>query len=131
MLSNQSFIGPCAVARQSMDATMLLKSFLSNLICYPSMLSCAQGLILLNATSCQTSILANRVSPTSPKNPGAELIFSDDLDVASDGTVYFSTMTDIPLAKGPTGQYDAMSPCVLNIMQVSSLHCFQASKAGR
>lgn len=85
------------------------------------MLYCAQGLILLNATSRQTTILANRVSPTSAKYPGAELIFSDDLDIASDGTVYFSTMTDIPLVKGPTGQYEAMPPCVLNIMQVCAL----------
>lgn len=79
---------------------------------------CAQGLILVNATSGQTTILANRVSPSSPKYPGAEMIFADDLDVASDGTVYFSTMTDIALPRGPSGHYEAMPPCVLNIMQV-------------
>lgn len=63
-------------------------------------------------------MLANRVSPSSSKYPGAEIIFADDLDVASDGTVYFSTMTDIALPRGPSGHYEAMPPCVLNIMQV-------------
>ena len=83
-----------------------------------SLLLLAQGLILVNATSGLTTILANRVSPSSSKHPGAEIIFADDLDVASDGTVYFSTMTDIALPRGASGHYEAMPPCVLNIMQV-------------
>ena len=78
----------------------------------------AQGLISVNATSGLISILANRVSPSSSKYPGAEVIFADDLDVASDGTVYFSTMTDIAPLRGASGHYEAMPPCILNIMQV-------------
>ena len=83
-----------------------------------SLLLHAQGLVLVNATSGLTTILANRVSPSSTKYPGAEIIFADDLDVASDGTVYFSTMTDIPLPRGASGHYEALPPCALNIMQV-------------
>ncbi|KAL3133309.1 hypothetical protein ABBQ38_007188 [Trebouxia sp. C0009 RCD-2024] len=76
-----------------------------------------KGLILVNATSGLTTILANRVSPSSSKHPGTEVIYADDLDVASDGTVYFSTMTDIPLLRSASGRYEALPPCELNIMQ--------------
>lgn len=78
-----------------------------------------QGLILVNGTSGLTTILAKRVSLSAAKTPGSEIIFADDLDVASDGTVYFSTLTDVPPIPGPTNEHDALRPCVLNLMQVT------------
>ena len=86
----------------------------------------------MNGTSGLTTILAKRVSPSASQMPGSEIIFADDLDVASDGTVYFSTMVDVPPVPGPTGEYDAMKPCALNIMQVGCCEqpasCIHGSK---
>lgn len=64
-------------------------------------------------------ILTNRVSQSSAKSPGQELTFVDDLDVTSDGTVYFSTLHDVPIIKDKTGEYEALQPAVLNIFQAS------------
>jgi len=77
--------------------------------------------VLVNGTSGLTTILAKRVSLTASKMPGSEIIFADDLDVASDGTVYFSTLTDVPPIPASTNEYDALKPCVLNILQVTTL----------
>jgi len=75
--------------------------------------------VLVNGSSGLTTILSKRVSPSATKMPGSELIFADDLDVASDGTVYFSTLSDVPPIPSATGEYDPLSPCVLNIAKVS------------
>ena len=77
-----------------------------------------QGLVLVHATNGLSTVLTKRVSPSASKQPGSEIIFADDLDVAADGTVYFSTLTDVPLLPLPSGEYDTLKPCVLNIMQV-------------
>ena len=78
-----------------------------------------QGLVSVSKASGLTAIVTKRVSPSASKRPGLELNFADDLDVASDGTVYFSTLTDVPLLPSRTGEYDALKPCVLNVLQVS------------
>ncbi|KAA6420084.1 hypothetical protein WJX79_007601 [Trebouxia sp. C0005] len=79
-----------------------------------------KGLVRVNGTSGLTTILAKRVSLTASKTPGSEIIFADDLDVASDGTVYFTTLTDVPPIPASTNEYDALKPCVLNILQGSA-----------
>ena len=80
-----------------------------------------QGLVLVHATNGLSTVLTKRVSPSASEQPGSEIIFADDLDVAADGTVYFSTLTDVPPIPGPTGEYDALKPCVLNVMQVGAV----------
>ena len=82
-----------------------------------------QGLVSVSKASGLTAIVAKRVSPSACKRPGLTLNFADDLDVASDGTVYFSTLTDVPLIPTRTGEYDALKPCVLNVLQVSVNFC--------
>lgn len=83
-------------------------------------MTCAvlQGIIRVNATG-TVQIVTNRASQSSARLPGQELIFADDLDVASDGTVYFSTMHDMPPIKDRTGEYEALQPCALNLYQVT------------
>lgn len=76
-----------------------------------------KGLVSVSKASGLTAIVTKRVSPSASKRPGLELNFADDLDVASDGTVYFSTLTDVPLLPSRTGEYDALKPCVLNVLQ--------------
>lgn len=79
--------------------------------------ACLQGIIQVHATG-SVQLVTNQGS-ISAQQPVQELMFVDDLDVASDGTVYFSTMHDIPLIRDKTGEYEPMRPCVLNIYQVT------------
>ena len=83
-----------------------------------TILTMLQGVIQVNATG-TVQLVTGRGSLSSARMPGQELIFADDLDVASDGTVYFSTMHDIPVIKDKTGEYEALQPCLLNILQVN------------
>jgi sugar lactone lactonase YvrE len=42
-------------------------------------------------------ILTNRVSKSSPIDPDSPIIYANDLDVAKDGNIYFTTSVDITL----------------------------------
>ena len=42
-------------------------------------------------------VLANRASPKSLLRPGSLINYANDLDIASDGTIYFTDSTDIPV----------------------------------
>lgn len=75
-----------------------------------------QGLIQVSPTGA-IHIVTNRES-NAAEQPVQELMFTDDLDVASDGTVYFSTLHDVPLVKDKTGEYEPLRPSALNIFQV-------------
>jgi sugar lactone lactonase YvrE len=55
----------------------------------------AQGLVMLEKDTMDVRVLANRVAPTSPTHAGMPLIYTNDLDIASDGTVYFTTSINV------------------------------------
>lgn len=54
-----------------------------------------QGLVMLEKGTNEVTILANRVSDSSPLYPGTPLIYTNDLDITSDGTVYFTTSINV------------------------------------
>jgi sugar lactone lactonase YvrE len=56
-----------------------------------------QGLLLLRNGSSQVELVSSRVSNTSPLAPGSPIIYANDLDIASDGMVYFTSSVDIVL----------------------------------
>lgn len=43
--------------------------------------------------------MTNRVSLSSPLEPGSPIIYANDMDIASDGMVYFTTSVDVPLIR--------------------------------
>lgn len=62
-----------------------------------SVVTLVQGLIMLEKDSGRVVLLANRVASSSPLEPGSPIIYANDLDIAPDGTVYFTTSINIHL----------------------------------
>ncbi|KAF6258203.1 strictosidine synthase [Scenedesmus sp. NREL 46B-D3] len=54
-----------------------------------------KGLIMLEAVTSRVIILANRVSASSPLHPNSALMYTNDLDIAPDGTIYFTDSVDV------------------------------------
>jgi len=67
-----------------------------------------KGLLQVDVNTGAVSILAAKVSNTSPISPGAPLRFVDDLDIASDGTIYFSDASDQWVELDTHGVSDSM-----------------------
>jgi sugar lactone lactonase YvrE len=56
-----------------------------------------QGLLLLPKNSSQVQVVSNRVSLSSPLEPGSPIVYANDLDIDSQGMIYFTTSVDTPL----------------------------------
>jgi sugar lactone lactonase YvrE len=56
-----------------------------------------QGLLLLRNGSRQVEFVASRTSHSSPLEPDSPIVYANDLDIASDGMVYFTSSVDIML----------------------------------
>jgi sugar lactone lactonase YvrE len=54
-----------------------------------------QGLVLYNMTSKQVQLLTSRVSSSSPMQPDTPITYANDLDIGSDGTIYFTDSVNI------------------------------------
>lgn len=50
---------------------------------------------MLEATSGRIVLLANRVSNSSAASPGSPIMYANDLDIAADGTIYFTDSIDV------------------------------------
>lgn len=77
-----------------------------------------QGLIMLEKATGKVIILASQVSNDSPKDPGSVINYANDLDVAKDGTVYFTTSCDIPVVPNALGFWDTFAVFTLTMLQV-------------
>jgi sugar lactone lactonase YvrE len=69
----------------------------------------AQGLLRLNTTSGQLEQLASRVH-----EDASPIAYANGLDIASDGSIYFTASTDILPARSRDGSYDTGFAWVLN-----------------
>lgn len=76
-----------------------------------------KGLTKYDLESGKLSILANAVSRASQIDPGSPISYANDLDIASDGTVYFTDSTAIPVALNREGFYDTMKTYLLSFLQ--------------
>eukprot|EP00878_Enallax_costatus_P004230 GHUV01004460.1.p1 GENE.GHUV01004460.1~~GHUV01004460.1.p1 ORF type:complete len:457 (+),score=103.84 GHUV01004460.1:102-1472(+) len=56
-----------------------------------------KGILKLERDTHRVVILTNRVSHSSPLGPDTPIIYANDLDVAKDGSIYFTTSIDIHL----------------------------------
>ena len=81
--------------------------------------ACQQGLIKVDARTRQTSILAARVTPGTGAGEGSEILFADDLDIASDGTIYFTDMAAVQPVRDEKGHYDLLAAHKANLLQAS------------
>ncbi|CAE8620085.1 unnamed protein product [Polarella glacialis] len=70
-----------------------------------------KGLVRVDLATGTISILANRVTAT-----GLPFHYANDLDVAADGTVYFTSSTAGTVALHPDGYYDTLRSYLLNLL---------------
>jgi sugar lactone lactonase YvrE len=56
-----------------------------------------KGILMLEKDTNRVVMLTNRVSKSSPIDPDTPILYANDLDVAKDGTIYFTTSVDITL----------------------------------
>lgn len=89
-------------------------------LCCPCTLLVMQGLLKYEYYDFNKDItlLATHVSQSSPIDPGSEITYANDLAIASDGTVYFTSCTDIVPALNRLGFYDTFRAWFLGLMQV-------------
>ena len=82
------------------------------------LLCTVQGLVMLEKATGKVVILASQVSDDSPKDPGSVINYANDLDIAQDGTVYFTTSCDIPVVPNALGFWDTFAVFTLTMLQV-------------
>jgi hypothetical protein len=76
-----------------------------------------QGLIKLEWATGRVEILANTIAADSPIAPGAPITYANDLDIAPDGTVYFTSCSDIVPQRGAGGFWDTYKAWLLDFMR--------------
>ena len=81
--------------------------------------ACLQGLLKYDYSNGQVTVLANRVSSSSPLDPGSEVTYANDLAIALDGKVYFTSCSDIVPSKNSQGFYDTFRAWSLDLAQVT------------
>jgi hypothetical protein len=82
-----------------------------------------QGLVKYDNDINEVTILTNRVSPRSPLDPNSEITYTNDLAIASDGKVYFSSCSDIVPMRNNEGFYDTFKAWMLGMAQVGGQVC--------
>ncbi|KAF8061129.1 Apmap [Scenedesmus sp. PABB004] len=75
------------------------------------------GLVKYSYADNSTTVLADRVSASSPIDPGTPIVYANDLAVASDGRVYFTACTDIAPSLAPGGYRDTFRAWMLGLAQ--------------
>jgi sugar lactone lactonase YvrE len=83
-----------------------------------------QGLLKYNYYDSQSkdvTLLTTHVSASSPIDPGSQITYANDLAIASDGTIYFTSCTDIVPQLNRQGFYDTYRAWYLSLMRVSCL----------
>lgn len=78
----------------------------------------SQGLVKYDYSLDQVSLLATHVSTSSPVDAGSEITYANDLAIASDGKVYFTSCTDIVPGVNKAGFYDTFRAWMLGLAQV-------------
>lgn len=93
-----------------------------------------QGLIMLEADTNRVVLLTNHVSSSSSIQPNTPITYTNDLDIASDGTIYFTDSVDVHphrnaqhinhvthiiSTKGVSGYYDTVKGWAVGMLQVS------------
>lgn len=112
--------GPASTKRASSRCRLCFNSIVQCCVsACKAFVSVLQGLVKYEYSSGQVSILASWVSPTSSLDPGSEITYANDLAIASDGKVYFTSCTDIVPAVNKAGYYDTFRAWMLGLAQVS------------
>ena len=72
----------------------------------------------LHMSSGVVELLTSSVSDDSPLDPGSAITYANDLTIAQDGTIYFTSCSDIIPSVNHLGFYDTFRAWVLDMVQV-------------
>lgn len=78
---------------------------------------CLKGLLMIEKGSRKTVLLATSVSNDSALDPGSRLHFLDDLDIADDGTIYFTDSTDLSVSMAEDLHYNTMRSYLFDLLR--------------
>ncbi|GBF92278.1 strictosidine synthase [Raphidocelis subcapitata] len=78
-----------------------------------------KGLLKLERATGRVELLTDRVSDSSPLDPGSFITYANDLDIAADGRVYFTSCSNIVPQKGEGGYWDTYRGWLLDVAQAS------------
>ncbi len=73
---------------------------------------------MLEQATGKVVILASQVSDDSPLDPGSVINYANDAVIAEDGTIYFTTSSDIPVVPNAFGFWDTYASFTLTMLQV-------------
>ncbi len=73
---------------------------------------------MLEQATGKVVILASQVSNDSPLDPGSVINYANDADIAEDGTIYFTTSSDIPVVPNAFGFWDTYASFTLTMLKV-------------
>ena len=79
-----------------------------------------KGLLRVQLTSGSIEVVSNAISASRDASEGSPPIpinYANDLDVARDGTVYFTSCTDAPVARNALGFFDTMHSYLLSMLR--------------
>jgi hypothetical protein len=80
-----------------------------------------QGIVKYDRDIDEVSMLTNRVSSTSGFDANSEVTYANDLAMATDGRVFFTSCSDIVPTRTPEGYYDTFKAWMLGLAQVCAL----------
>ena len=75
------------------------------------------GLLLVDLTKRTHTVLADKAKAQRRSKRTSKIVMANDLDVASDGTIYFTDSTDIPVDRGRDGAYSTLRTYLLNLLE--------------
>ncbi|KAF6259879.1 hypothetical protein COO60DRAFT_1638071 [Scenedesmus sp. NREL 46B-D3] len=70
-----------------------------------------------DAQSKDITLLTSHVSASSPVDPGSRITYANDLAITSDGTIYFTSCSDVVPQLNQQGYYDTYRAWFLSMMQ--------------
>ena len=78
-----------------------------------------KGLLRVQLTSGSIEVVSNAINDAfaSEGSPPIPINYANDLDVARDGTVYFTSSTVGPVARNALGFFDTMHSCLLSMLR--------------
>ena len=75
------------------------------------------GLILADLTKRSHTVLTDKAKAHRRSKRTSKIVMANDLDVASDGAIYFTDSTDIPVDRGKDGAYSTFRTYMLNLLE--------------
>ena len=83
-----------------------------------------QGLQMVEKGTNRVILLASHTPGQNDSSPPVPIRYANDLDIAADGTVYFSDSQAFGPVINAAGFFDTLAACILGLAQAGAWCCF-------